>query len=87
VTLTGTVDSVRFHNPHVFFSLVTANGTWTVEAEGLPVLRRAGIDDTVLKSGAKAIVTGWKAKSGTAELGLKSISVGGKSATLRRSTR
>lgn len=85
--LKGVVGSVSYSNPHVSFSLDTANGTWRVEAEGVPVLKRAGITDAVLTAGAHATVRGWKAKDGSAQLGMKSITIGGKSATTRRSVR
>lgn len=87
IVLKGVVSSVSYSNPHVSFSLDTTSGTWRVEAEGVPVLKRAGITDTVLANGAKATVSGWRAKDGTAQLGMKSITIGGKSATTRRSVR
>lgn len=87
VTISGTVSSVRFQNPHVFFSLETAGGTIKVEAESPSVLRSRGLTDAVLSDGAKAVVTGWRSKTGAAEFGLSSVSIGGKSYAIRGSAR
>ena len=87
VQASGVVSTVRYQNPHVFFTLVSDTGTWSVETESLPILQRGGITESVLKDGAKATVSGWKAKDGSATIGLRAITIGGKSVTLRRSVR
>jgi hypothetical protein len=88
ITLSGTIGSVRFANPHIFFTLDTAKGSWSVETESLPVAKAKGLTSSLLKEGAKASVSGWPARSGAAELGLATISfAGGPSITMRRTAR
>jgi hypothetical protein len=88
VTVSGVVTSVSYSNPHISFQVTAGGTTWTVETESIPVVRGKGITPEVLKEGAKVTVTGWRARDGSAGLGLKSISVsGGPSATMRRSAR
>ncbi len=77
ITLSGTVGSVMFSNPHIFFELETASGTWTIETESLTVAKTKRLTTEHLKSGAKAKVTGWPARSGAQELGLSTISFSG----------
>lgn len=88
LTLSGTIDDVRFTNPHIFFTLETAKGPWTIETESIAVAKAKGLTTTHLKSGAKATVTGWAARSGGAELGLATISFpGGPSVSMRGTAR
>lgn len=92
VTISGVVTSVSYANPHIFFQ-VSAPGksggetTWTIETEGVLAARGKGLTEAVLKEGAKASVTGWLARDGGAELGLKSITVGGKTVQMRNTAR
>ncbi|OYW52524.1 MAG: hypothetical protein B7Y80_18000 [Hyphomicrobium sp. 32-62-53] len=88
LTLSGTVENVRFSNPHIFFTLETAKGSWTIETESISVAKAKGLTTTHLKSGAKATVTGWPARGGGAELGLATISFpGGPSVSIRGTAR
>jgi hypothetical protein len=87
VRVAGTVSSVSYKNPHIFFTLSTASGSWSIETESISVARNAGLTDAVLKEGAAATVTGWPSKSGGGQMGLKSISIGGRTLTLRGSAR
>jgi hypothetical protein len=88
LTLSGTVESVSFSNPHIFFTLETAKGSWTVETESIPVVKAKGLTTAHLKSGAKATVTGWAARDGSAEMGLSTISFpGGPSIAIRGTAR
>jgi hypothetical protein len=88
LTLSGTVENVRFSNPHIFFTLETAKGSWSIETESIAVAKAKGLTTTHLKSGAKATVTGWPARGGGAELGLATISFpGGPSVTMRGTAR
>lgn len=88
LTLSGTVENVRFSNPHIFFTLETAKGSWTIETESIAVAKAKGLTTTHLKSGAKATVTGWAARGGGAELGLATISFpGGPSVSMRGTAR
>ncbi len=88
ITLSGTVENVRFSNPHIFFTLETSKGSWTIETESISVAKAKGLTTTHLKSGAKATVTGWPARGGGAELGLATISFpGGPSVSMRGTAR
>jgi hypothetical protein len=88
VTISGTITSVSYANPHIRFDVSTGSTTWTVETESISVAKARGITPAVLKEGAKVTVTGWRARDGSAEMGLNRISIaGGPSATLRRTAR
>lgn len=88
VTVSGVVTSVSYSNPHISFDVQAGGTTWTIETESLSVAQSNGLSQTVLKEGAKVTVTGWKARDGSAAMGLKSISVsGGPSVTMRRTAR
>ncbi len=86
ITLSGTVENVRFSNPHIFFDLETAKGSWAIETESIAVAKAKGLTTTHLKSGAKATVTGWPARGGGAELGLSSIAFSDGPTILMRGT-
>ncbi len=84
VTVSGTVGSVSYSNPHIFFDV----SGWTVETEGIPVASGKGLTKERLKVGAKVTVRGWKARDGSGAMGLHSISFsGGPSITMRGSAR
>lgn len=88
VTIAGTISSVSYTNPHVFFSVQTSGGSWRVETESIPKLRAKGLTKARLKAGRKVRVTGWRARSGGGAIGMRSISfIGGKSFTIRSSPR
>lgn len=88
LSLSGTVENVRFSNPHIFFTLETAKGSWTIETESIAVAKAKGLSTAHLKSGAKATVTGRPARGGGAELGLATISfAGGPTVSMRRTAR
>jgi hypothetical protein len=88
VTISGVVSSVSFSNPHIHFEVQGSNGSWTVESESVSAARSRGLTQAVLKQGAKVSVTGWRARDGSAQMGLKSISIsGGPSVTLRGTAR
>lgn len=88
ITISGTIGSVSFSNPHIHFTVTSTSGEWSVEAESISVANKLGLSQSVLKSGAKVTVTGWRARDGSSELGLRSIAiVGGPSVTIRKSAR
>ena len=83
-TVSGTVGSVSYTNPHIFFDV----GGWAVETESISVASGKGLTKERLKEGAKVTVSGWKARDGSAAMGLHSISFsGGPSITMRGSAR
>lgn len=87
LTFTGTISNVHYQNPHIFFDLNAGGKTWTIETESLPVAKSSGLTEQILIDGAKATVSGWPARDGTAGLGLNTIQIGGKSLTMRRTAR
>ncbi len=88
VTISGTITSVSYTNPHIHFDVSTGSATWTVETESISVARASGFTSAVLKEGAKVTVTGWRARDGSAAMGAQRVSIaGGPSATLRRTAR
>ncbi|MBI1385890.1 MAG: hypothetical protein GC150_13375 [Rhizobiales bacterium] len=87
VTLKGSVTSVRWQNPHVFFVIDVGGTAWTVEAEGIPKIEAKGLTRALLSEGAAVEVKGWPARDGGAEVGLKSIRVKGRTITIRNTAR
>lgn len=88
VTISGVVTSVSYSNPHITFEVQSGATTWTVETESIPVALGKGLIQNILKEGAKVTCTGWKARDGSAALGLKSVTVaGGSTITMRRTAR
>lgn len=92
VRLRGVISSVNYRNPHIFFDLSVTNKdgsttTWNIETESIAKVMAKGLKESKLRVGAQATVSGWRSRSGTAELGLKSITVGGKTYAIRRSPR
>lgn len=84
VDVAGTIETVSYTNPHIFFSV----SGWTVETESLSIANAKGLKASLLKAGAKVRVTGWPARDGGKELGLKSISFqDGPTITMRRTAR
>ena len=88
VTVSGIVTSVSFSNPHIHFEVQSGSATWTVETESISAAKGKGLTPSVLKQGAKVTVSGWRARSGSAAMGLRSITFsGGPSITMRRTAR
>lgn len=93
VTVSGTIASVSYSNPHIFFDLTgktTSGGevTYHIETEGIPAARAKGLTEAVLKEGAHATISGWAGRESNTEIGLKSISfAGGRSITMRKTAR
>jgi hypothetical protein len=84
ITVSGAVGSVSYSNPHIFFSV----GGWRVETESLSVATAKGLTKERLKEGVKVTVTGWRARDGSAEMGLHTIAfAGGPSITMRGTAR
>lgn len=84
VTVSGTVGSVSYSNPHIFFNV----GGWSVETESVSVATGKGLTKERLSDGATVTVHGWPARDGSAQMGLHSISFsGGPSMSMRGSAR
>jgi len=93
VTLTGAVVSVRYANPHIFFTIRVPSGgglgaLWRIETESIPKAQAKGLTRERLKPGAQVTVTAWPARDGRAEAGLSAIRLpDGGSLTMRGSAR
>lgn len=87
VTIAGTISSVSYTNPHIFFSVTTSGGSWTVETESIQKASARGLTQSVLATGKKARVSGWRARSGQAAIGMRSITINGRTITMRSSPR
>jgi hypothetical protein len=88
ITVSGVVTSVSFTNPHISFEVQSAGASWTVETESISAAQGKGLTQKMLKEGAKVTVTGWRARNGSAAMGLSSITIsGGPSVTMRRTAR
>lgn len=78
VRLRGTITSVSYFNPHIFFTVTVPNrgggsSEWRIETESIQMTRARGLTQAKLKTGKKVMITGWRARSGGAELGLSTI--------------
>lgn len=88
VSVSGVITSVSYGNPHIEFTVDGGGRSWVVETEGPAKVQAKGLSQSALKEGAKVTITGWPARDGTAQMGLRSISiVGGPSVTIRGSAR
>ncbi len=82
VTIKGKVISVSFRNPHIFFSIMVKNrgggeSEWLIETESVQMVRARGLTRAKLKIGSTVTLTGWRARSGAAEVGLARIKPAG----------
>lgn len=76
VTITGTVSSFRFTNPHATVVLQATDGTgeeqeWRVETNAPVVLQRRGWSRTSIKPGDKVTIEGWPSRDGQPYLRLR----------------
>jgi len=59
VSIEGTIETIRFANPHVVFTLRTdASGVYTMEWQNLVQLRHGNVGPATLKTGDRVIVSG-----------------------------
>lgn len=86
--LSGTIGTVSYTNPHIFFALDAGGTSWNVETESISVARANGLTEALLVTGAKAAITGWPSREKSAEIGLSTITFEGKATiTMRRTAR
>ncbi len=86
--LSGTITSVSYQNPHIFFTLEAAGASWTVETESISVAQSNGLTAAKLVEGAQVTITGWPSREKSAEIGLASISFAkGGTITMRKTAR
>ena len=59
VSVEGTIETIRFANPHVVLTLRTdASAVYTLEWQNLVQLRHGNVGPTTLKAGDRVIVSG-----------------------------
>lgn len=89
VSVSGTITSLSYGNPHVFFNVRAAGkGTWRIETESISRSKSKGLRKQDLAPGTKVTVRGWPAKNGAARMGLQSITLpGGRTVFVRSSAR
>ncbi|KUO62252.1 MAG: hypothetical protein APF80_14655 [Alphaproteobacteria bacterium BRH_c36] len=92
VSLKGTISSVDYRNPHIFFEITVTSRdgsttTWRVETEAIAKAQAKDLSESKLQVGTAVVVTGWMSRTGEAEIGLKSISIGAKTYTIRNTAR
>lgn len=76
VTITGTVKSFAFRNPHGSIVLEVKDdagevSTWVVETNSPGILRRRGWSNDSLKPGDQVTIEGWPARDGKKYLRLR----------------
>lgn len=78
VTVTGTVATYQFVNPHARIQIETKNAqgetvVWTAESGPPQRLYRSGWNGNSLKRGDQVTVTGWPAKDGTKFMSIRKL--------------
>lgn len=61
-TVSGVVREFRYANPHSYIFLDVGGESWTLEAEAMNLLRRAGWSKETLRAGDRISCTGARAK-------------------------
>lgn len=83
VTLTGTVKSSAYENPHGYVDLETKEKTWRVVLAPPARMESRGLAKDTLKAGAAATVAGHVNKVTKNELRAERITIAGKTTELR----
>lgn len=76
LSVTGTVESFRFHNPHCVIYLTRTNEAgdserWTIEWAGASALRRQGVNQDTIKPGDVITAIGFPARDGSPGMALR----------------
>lgn len=83
VSLTGTVQSIAYSNPHAMLKLEAQGKLWDVVLAPITRMSSRGLPDGAVKSGQTVTVEGYVSRSEPAELRAETITVDGKSVPLR----
>jgi WD40 repeat protein len=80
VTLKGTITRVEWVNPHgwIYVAVKGADGTvvnWAVETGGPNALSRRGVRKSDFPVGTEVVITGYKAKNGTATANAQNLTL------------
>ncbi len=69
VEVTGELTELLWRNPHVRFSVRTAEGeTWEIETNSVSILRRMDISSEIMSVGDNISIAGYKARSGSQDM-------------------
>lgn len=83
VSLTGTVQSIAYTNPHAMLKLEAQGKVWDVVLAPITRMSSRGLPDGAVKAGQTVTVEGYVNKSEPTELRAETITVDGKSVPLR----
>jgi len=78
VSLTGTVTSVDWKNPHVIYHLAVSDRTgvvsdWEIESRNLQIMQRAGVEHDTIKAGQRVTMNVMVARDGSRHAATASI--------------
>ena len=74
VEVTGELTELLWRNPHVRFSVRTAEGeTWEIETNSVSILRRMDISSEIMSVGDNISIAGYKARSGSQDMWVNNV--------------
>ena len=83
-TLNGTIEAVRYRNPHGEIDIASGNEKWTVTLAPLQRMNSRGLSESALKPGTMVRVSGHRSLDAARhELKANEIAMGGKVTNLR----
>lgn len=83
-TLSGTINAVRYRNPHGEIDITSGNQKWTVTLAPLQRMNSRGLSEAILKPGTQVSVSGHRnLNMSRYELKANQIAMGGKITNLR----
>jgi hypothetical protein len=83
-SLTGTIEAVRYRNPHGEIDIASGNQKWTVTLAPLQRMNSRGLSEALLKPGTQVSVTGHRnLNMSRYEIKANQIAMGGKTTNLR----
>lgn len=83
VSLTGTVQSIAYMNPHAALKLEAQGKVWDIVLAPITRMTSRGLPDGAVKAGQTVTVEGYVSRSEPAELRAETITVDGKTVPLR----
>ncbi len=81
--VTGTIEQMKYTNPHGSIRLKAADKTWVVVLAPVSRMENRGLTEAMLKVGSTVSVEGYQHKTDTSEMRAERISVSGKTIELR----
>lgn len=83
ITVTGTLETVVWRNPHATATIDYEGETWAVVLAPTSRMEARGLTEDMLKSGVTATLEGYPRSDGTREMRLERITIDGKTVELR----